>query len=66
LWLERKAMLADLAALVQQTREAISDTISQVAREVVIEEMLKTGGQVFSHTRRFLAIDVQRGVDSLD
>ncbi|KIM89141.1 hypothetical protein PILCRDRAFT_768369 [Piloderma croceum F 1598] len=66
LWLERKAMLADLAALVQQTREAVSDTVTEVAREAVIEEMLKTGGQIFSHTRRFLAIAVQCGVDLSD
>lgn len=63
---ERKAMLADLAALVQQTREAISDMIDESAREVVIEEMLKTAGQVFAHTRRFLAIAVQCGVDLPD
>ena len=66
LWLERKAMLADLAALVQQTRESVSDTVNERAREVVIEEMLKTGGQIFSRTRRFLAIAVQCGVDLSD
>ncbi|KAF7980492.1 hypothetical protein HWV62_37988 [Athelia sp. TMB] len=60
---ERKAMLADLAALVQKTREAILDTISEPARETVIEEMLKTGGQIFAHTRRFLAVAVQCGVE---
>lgn len=60
---ERKAMLADLAALVQKTREAILDTIDESAREIVIEEMLKTGGQIFAHTRRFLAVAVQCGVD---
>jgi hypothetical protein len=66
LWLERKAMLADLAALVQQTREAVSDAVNEGDREAVIEEMLKTGGQIFSHTRRFLAIAVQCGVDLSD
>lgn len=66
LWLERKAMLEGLAALVQQTREAVSDAVSEMTRETKIEEMLKTGGHIFSHTRRFLAIAVQCGVDLSD
>lgn len=60
---ERKAMLSDLASLVSLTRSAVLTDIDEEARESFIEDMLKTAGQVFSHTRRFLAIAVQCGVD---
>lgn len=63
---ERKALLADLAALIQETREAVSNTTDEGAREVVMEEMVKTARQVFAHTRRFLDIAVQCGVDLSD
>ena len=60
---ERKALLSGLAGLVSLTRSAVLTDIDEVAREVFIEDMLRTAGQVFSHTRRFLAIAVQCGVD---
>ena len=60
---ERKALLSGLAGLVSLTRSAVLTDIDEAAREVFIEDMLRTAGQVFSHTRRFLAIAVQCGVD---
>lgn len=60
---ERRTILADLTTLVQHTRGAISDTVDEGSRDILIEEMLKTAGHVFCHTRRFLAVAVQCGVD---
>lgn len=59
---ERKRILSDLAALVSQAKKA-SEDVDDEQKELEVEIMLRLGGQVFAHVRRFLAVAVQCGVD---
>ncbi|KIJ64545.1 hypothetical protein HYDPIDRAFT_28484 [Hydnomerulius pinastri MD-312] len=61
--LERKQVLAVLAALVSQTKKASDESYDEDAQDAEIEGMLKLGGQVFSQVRRFLAVAVQCGIE---
>ena len=63
---ERKRVLSDLAAIVNQAKAASSESLDDDEREVQIEKMLRLGGQVFSRLRRFLAIAVRCGVQIPD
>lgn len=60
---ERKRILADLAALVEQTKKASGDLLSDQQRLVEVESMIKGSGQLFAHVRGFLAVLAQCGVD---
>ncbi|EIN12418.1 ras GEF [Punctularia strigosozonata HHB-11173 SS5] len=70
----RKALLGDLAALVAQAKKASAVADEHTAADGLGEKeggegrkevtrMLRLGGQVFAHVRRFLAIAAQCGVE---
>lgn len=59
---ERSKLLTTLAKLVSQARRASGENLSETELASEIAEMLKTGGLVFSHVRRFVAIAVQCGI----
>ncbi|KII90989.1 hypothetical protein PLICRDRAFT_174334 [Plicaturopsis crispa FD-325 SS-3] len=60
---ERKRILSVLASLVAQAKKASEEMDNEDQRETEVEMMLRMGGQVFAHVRRFLAVAVQCGVD---
>jgi son of sevenless-like protein len=61
---ERKRILSVLASLVAQAKKA-SDESNEVndRRDSEVEAMLRVGGQVFAHVRRFLVVAVQCGIE---
>ncbi|KAF9454692.1 ras GEF [Macrolepiota fuliginosa MF-IS2] len=59
----RSELLTTLAKLVSQARQASEENLSHTELANEIAEMLKTGGLVFSHVRRFVAIAVQCGIE---
>ncbi|KAI0689051.1 ras guanine nucleotide exchange factor domain-containing protein [Cytidiella melzeri] len=60
---ERKRILADLAYLVEQTKKASEEQLSDNQRELEVESMIKGSGQLFAHVRGFLAVLAQCGVN---
>lgn len=60
--LERKRVLADLAAIVNQAKAASDEALDEDERGMQVEKMVRLGGQVFSRVRRFLAVAVRCGV----
>lgn len=52
-----------LAKLVSQARRASDESLLEEDLANEIAEMLKTGGLLFSHVRRFLAVAVQCGIE---
>ena len=60
---ERKQILTVLASLVAQAKKASEETVDEEKQEVEVESMLRLGGQVFAHVRKFLAVAVQCGVE---
>ena len=60
---ERKRILSVLASLVSQAKKASEANLEVDAREVEVENMLRLGGQVFSHVRAFLAVAVKCGIE---
>lgn len=60
---ERKRILSVLACLVTQAKKASEETEDEENQEFETESMLRLGGQVFAHVRRFLAIAVQCGIE---
>ncbi|KAF8229694.1 ras GEF [Tricholoma matsutake] len=60
---ERRKLLSVLASLVAQAKQASEDNVDEGRRELEVESMLRQGGQVFAHVRRFLAVAVQCGVE---
>jgi son of sevenless-like protein len=62
---ERKRILSVLASLVAQAKKASEDPkgIEPDRRDAEVDAMLRLGGQVFAHVRRFLAVAVQCGVE---
>jgi son of sevenless len=63
---ERKRVLSDLAAIVNQAKAASVEGLDDDEREMQVEKMVRLGGQVFSRVRRFLAIAVRCGVEIPD
>jgi son of sevenless-like protein len=63
---ERRRILSVLAALVAQAKKAAEDIPDHARQDVEVENMLKLGGQVFAHVRRFLGMAVQCGVELPD
>ncbi|KAI0304490.1 ras guanine nucleotide exchange factor domain-containing protein [Multifurca ochricompacta] len=63
---ERKRVLSDLAAIVNQAKTASSEGIDEDEHEVQVEKMVRLGGQVFSRVRRFLAVAARCGVNVPD
>lgn len=59
---ERKRVLSDLAAIVNQAKSASSDDVDEDEREMQVEKMVRLAGQVFSRVRRLLAIAARCGV----
>ncbi|KAH9042207.1 ras guanine nucleotide exchange factor domain-containing protein [Lactarius pseudohatsudake] len=59
---ERKRVLSDLAAIVNQAKSASGDDLDEDEREMQIEKMVRLAGQVFSRVRRLLAIAARCGV----
>ena len=59
----RKRILTILASLVAQAKKASEGSLEVDAREMEVENMLRLGGQVFSHVRTFLVIVVQCGIE---
>jgi son of sevenless len=59
---ERKRVLSDLAAIVNQAKAASVEGLDDDEREVQVEKMVRLGGQVFSRVRRFLIIAARCGV----
>ena len=59
---ERKRVLADLAAIVNQAKAASDEDLDEDERGMQVEKMVRLGGQVFSRVRRFLAVAVRCGV----
>lgn len=55
-----------LASLVAQAKRASEGNLEGEAQETEVENMLRLGGQVFSHVRAFLAVAVECGVELLD
>lgn len=61
---ERRGILAVLANLVAQAKRASEGFVEDdESHELEVDAMLRLGGQVFSHMRRFLAVAVQCGVE---
>ncbi|KAI9510606.1 ras GEF [Russula earlei] len=63
---ERKRVLSDLAAIVNQAKAASDEGIDQHTREIQVEKMVRLAGQVFSRVRRFLTVAVRCGVNVPD
>ncbi|KAH9179155.1 ras guanine nucleotide exchange factor domain-containing protein [Lactarius sanguifluus] len=59
---ERKRVLSDLAAIVNQAKSASGDDVDEDEREMQVEKMVRLAGQVFSRVRRLLAIAARCGV----
>ncbi|KAI9443130.1 ras guanine nucleotide exchange factor domain-containing protein [Lactarius indigo] len=59
---ERKRVLSDLAAIVNQAKSASCDDVDDDEREMQVEKMVRLAGQVFSRVRRLLAIAARCGV----
>jgi son of sevenless-like protein len=59
---ERKRVLSDLAAIVNQAKSASGDEVDEDEREMQVEKMVRLAGQVFSRVRRLLAIAARCGV----
>jgi son of sevenless-like protein len=60
---ERRRILTILASLVAQAKKASEANLEIDTREVEVENMLRLGGQVFSHVRAFLAVAVKCGIE---
>ena len=60
---ERRRILTILASLVAQAKKASEANLEVDTREVEVENMLRFGGQVFSHVRAFLAVAVKCGIE---
>lgn len=63
---ERKRVLSELAAIVNQAKAASYDGLGDDERDMQVEKMVRLGGQVFSRLRRFLAVAVRCGVNVPD
>jgi hypothetical protein len=59
---ERKHVLSELAAIVNQAKAASDEGLTEDERDMQVEKMVRLGGQVFSRLRRFLAVAVRCGV----
>lgn len=59
---ERKRVLSDLAAIVNQAKTASGDEVDEDEREMQVEKMVRLAGQVFSRVRRLLVIAARCGV----
>lgn len=59
---ERKRVLSDLAAIVNQAKAASDEGLGEDERGMQVEKMVRLGGQVFSRVRRFLAVAIRCGV----
>ena len=59
---ERKHVLSELAAIVNQAKASSDEGLGEDERDAQVEKMVRLGGQVFSQLRRFLAVAVQCGV----
>lgn len=59
---ERKRVLSELAAIVNQAKAASDESLGEDERDMQVEKMVRLGGQVFSRLRRFLAVAVRCGV----
>ena len=60
---ERRRILTILASLVAQAKRASEGQLDGDAQEIEVENMLRLGGQVFSHVRSFLTVAVKCGVE---
>ena len=60
---ERRRILTILASLVAQAKKASEGNLEVDVREVEVENMLRLGGQVFSHVRTFLAVAAKCGIE---
>ncbi|TFK74816.1 ras GEF [Pluteus cervinus] len=63
---ERRRVLSVLSLLVAQAKRVCKETLGDEAQEAGADDMLRLGGQVFAHVRRFLAVAVQCGVELPD
>ena len=63
---ERKRVLSELAAIVNQAKAASDEGLGDDERDIQVEKMVRLGGQVFSRLRRFLAVAVRCGVQVPD
>ncbi|KAI0269740.1 ras guanine nucleotide exchange factor domain-containing protein [Gloeopeniophorella convolvens] len=63
---ERKRVLSDLAAIVNQAKLASMDGLDEDERDMQVEKMVRHGGQVFVRVRRFLGVAVQCGIELPD
>ena len=59
---ERKRVLSELAAIVNQAKAASDEGVGEDERDMQVEKMVRLGGQVFSRLRRFLAVAVRCGI----
>lgn len=60
---ERKQLLAILAALVAQTKKASEGNLNDDELSAEVENMLRLGGQAFSHVRSFLTVAIKCGIE---
>lgn len=60
---ERRRILTILASLVAQAKKASEANLEVDTRQIEVENMLRLGGQVFSHVRAFLAVAVKCGIE---
>lgn len=60
---ERKRILSDLASLVSQAKRASDESIPEEPRNLEVQTMVRSGGQLFARVRGFLALAVQCGVN---
>ncbi len=58
---ERKQLLAILAALVAQTKKTSEGSLNDDELSAEVENMLRLGGQAFSHVRSFLTVAIKCG-----
>ncbi|PPQ63616.1 hypothetical protein CVT24_004368 [Panaeolus cyanescens] len=60
---ERKRILTSLASLVAKAKEASEGDPDPAVHAAKVEAMMRLGGQVFAHVRRFLALGVSLGIE---
>ncbi|KAF9046682.1 ras guanine nucleotide exchange factor domain-containing protein [Panaeolus papilionaceus] len=60
---ERKRILTSLASLVAKAKDASEGDPDPTVHVAKVEAMMRLGGQVFAHVRRFLALGVNLGIE---
>ena len=60
---QRKKILSDLVSLVAQAKTASAGNLEEMNQAIESDALMRLGGRVFAHVRRFLVFSVQCGVE---